>query len=129
MRDLRLNLPIIREPETKTKNFLLKISCIIVFYHENKNLFQKNELKIFLFFTISVFSFVFVLQICPTPRDTGERIFTYGTLLIFGGQNMKIIKKNIYPHKSQTILNTLAKNSLINSIPEVSCMGLKIYSR
>ena len=61
-------------------------------------------------------------------RDTGERIFTYEILLIFGGKNMKIITKNIYPHKIQTIFNTLAKHSLRNSIPEVSCMGLKIYS-
>ena len=36
-------------------------------------------------------------------------IHRYGILLIFGGQNMKIIKKYTYPHKSQTILNTLAK--------------------
>ena len=55
-----------------------------------------------------------------TLRDTGERIFAYGILQIFGGQKMKIIKKYIYPHKSQTILNTLAKTSLRNSIHERS---------
>ena len=37
-------------------------------------------------------------------------IHFYGTLLIYGGLNMKTIKKYIYPRKSQSILNTLAKN-------------------
>ena len=50
-------------------------------------------------------------------------------LFIIGGQKMKIIEKYIYQHKSQTILNTLAKNSFRNSMPAMSCMNSKIYSR
>ena len=110
------------ELETKTKNFLLKVSSILDSYYENK------KKRFMLYPKRRNFHCPKVCQLLYSSPGASSFHSSLKNFANFGGQNMKIIKKYIYPHKSQTIYNTLAKKSFRNSIPAVSCMDSKIYS-